>query len=51
MFAKLLQHDEPSKFEPKVIERGGYRGRGFRGGYRGNVDSHEEKKDEEDDGF
>lgn len=53
VFAELMKHEETRQHtttEPKpFFERGAYRGRGHRGGFRGD---HEEKKnDDDDDGF
>lgn len=51
VFADVLNEPKP-EFTRGGFHRGGFRGRGNRGGFRGgNVESHEERKGEDDDGF
>lgn len=51
VFATLMQQDK-QPHEVRQFDRGNFRGRGSRGGFRAHAESHEESKhDDEDDGF
>lgn len=49
VFSELMKHDREPQ-EARQFERGAFRSRG-RGGFRAAVETHEESKGEEDDGF
>ncbi len=50
IFSALMQQSK-EPHEVRQFDRAAFRGRGSRGGYRGHTESHEESKNEEDDGF